>query len=64
MRATPCAANGATPVELLQVVRGDSKQVERIVASFKAFGPVPVYLYYRLLKGIGELLRVTMDDGP
>jgi Transposase DDE domain len=49
---------------LALLVHGPRKQVERIASAFKAFGPVPEYLYYRLLEGIGTLLRVTMDGGP
>jgi hypothetical protein len=49
---------------LALLVHGPRKQVERIAATFKAFGPVPEYMYYRLLEGIGELLRATMDGGP
>lgn len=46
------------------LVHGPRKQVERIASSFKAFGSVPEYLYYRLLEGIGRVLRVGMDGGP
>ena len=49
---------------LAQLVHGPREQTERIAATFKAFGPVPTYLYYRLLEGIGQLLRRTMDGGP
>jgi len=49
---------------LALLVHGPHKQVERIAASFKAFGPVPEYIYYRLLEGIGRLLRDTMEGGP
>jgi hypothetical protein len=49
---------------LATLVHGPRKQVEHVAASFKAFGPVPIYLYYRLLEGIGRLLRVVMDGGP
>jgi len=49
---------------LALLVHGPRAQVERIASSFKAFGPVPEYMYYRLLEGIGELLRATMDSGP
>ena len=49
---------------LAQLVHGPRAQVERVAASFKAFGPVPTYLYYRLLEGIGRVLRLTMDSGP
>ncbi|MFE8605490.1 transposase [Archangium violaceum] len=49
---------------LALLVHGPRKQVERVASSFKAFGPVPEYMFYRLLEGIGELLRVTMDGGP
>ena len=49
---------------LAQLVHGPREQTERIAATFKAFGPVPTYLYYRLLEGIGRLLRRTMDGGP
>ncbi|MFY0572806.1 transposase [Archangium lansingense] len=49
---------------LALLVHGPRKQVERIALSFKAFGPVPEYLYYRLLEGLGRLLRDTMDGGP
>ncbi|MFL5348519.1 MAG: transposase [Hyalangium sp.] len=49
---------------LATLVHGPRKQVEYLAASFKAFGPVPTYLYYRLLEGIGRLLRVPMDGGP
>lgn len=46
------------------LVHGPRKQVEYLASSFKAFGPVPTYLYYRLLEGIGRLLRKAMDGGP
>jgi hypothetical protein len=49
---------------LALLVHGPRRQVERIASSFKAFGPVPEYMYYRLLEGIGRLLRDTMDGGP
>jgi hypothetical protein len=49
---------------LATLVHGRRKQVEHVAASFKAFGPVPTYLYYRLLESIGRLLRRTMDSGP
>ncbi|OJH34163.1 transposase [Cystobacter ferrugineus] len=49
---------------LALLVHGPRKQVERIASSFKAFGPVPEYLYYRLLEGLGRLLRDSMDGGP
>ncbi len=49
---------------LALLVHGPRKQVERIASTFKAFGPVPEYMYYRLLEGIGGLLRDTMDGGP
>jgi hypothetical protein len=49
---------------LATLVHGPRKQVEYLASSFKAFGPVPTYLYYRLLEGIGRLLRETMDSGP
>jgi hypothetical protein len=49
---------------LALLVHGPRKQVVRIASSFKAFGPVPEYMYYRLLEGIGKLLRDTMDGGP
>ena len=49
---------------LALLVHGPRKQVERIAPSFKAFEPVPVHLYYRLLEGIGALLRANMDGGP
>lgn len=49
---------------LATLVHGPRKQVEHVAASFKAFGPVPTYLYYRLLEGIGRVLRPTMDSGP
>ncbi|QRN97416.1 transposase [Archangium violaceum] len=49
---------------LALLVHGPRAQVERIASTFKAFGPVPEYMYYRLLEGIGELLRATMDGGP
>jgi hypothetical protein len=45
------------------LVHGPRKQVEYLAASFKDFGPVPTYLYYRLLEGIGRLLRNSMDSG-
>ncbi|WP_375742697.1 transposase [Corallococcus interemptor] len=49
---------------LALLVHGPRMQVERLAATFKAFGPVPMYLYYRLLEGIGRVLRRTMDGGP
>ncbi|ATB36271.1 hypothetical protein CYFUS_001685 [Cystobacter fuscus] len=49
---------------LALLVHGPRKQVERVASSFKAFGPVPEYMFYRLLEGIGRLLRATMDGGP
>jgi hypothetical protein len=49
---------------LALLVHGPRKQVEAVAASFKAFGPVPTYLYYRLLEGIGRLIRISMDGGP
>jgi hypothetical protein len=49
---------------LATLVHGPRKQMERIASSFKAFGSVPEYLYYRLLEGIGRVLRVGMDGGP
>lgn len=49
---------------LALLVHGPRKQVERVAATFKAFGPVPTYLYYRLLEGIGRVLRSSMDSGP
>jgi hypothetical protein len=49
---------------LALLVHGPRKHVERVAATFKAFGPVPTYLYYRLLEGIGRMLRRTMDGGP
>jgi hypothetical protein len=49
---------------LALLVHGPRKQVERVAATFKAFGPVPTYLYYRLLQGIGRLLKAGMDCGP
>lgn len=49
---------------LALLVHGPRQQVERVAATFKAFGPVPQYLYYRLLEGIGRVLRRTMDGGP
>lgn len=49
---------------LATLVHGPRKQVEYLAASFKAFGPVPTYLYYRLLEGIGRVLRAEMDLGP
>ncbi|OJH33993.1 transposase [Cystobacter ferrugineus] len=49
---------------LALLVHGPRKQVERVAANFKAFGPVPEYAYYRLLEGIGRLLRITMDGAP
>lgn len=49
---------------LALLVHGPRKQVERIASGFKAFGPVPTYLYYRLLEGLGRLLRNAMDSGP
>jgi ATP-dependent protease ClpP protease subunit len=35
------------------LVHGPRKQVERIASTFKAFGPVPEYMYYRLLEASG-----------
>ncbi|NNC08467.1 transposase [Corallococcus exiguus] len=49
---------------LALLVHGPRVQVERLAATFKAFGPVPKYLYYRLLEGIGRVLRPSMDSGP
>nr|WP_306465548.1 transposase [Corallococcus exiguus] len=49
---------------LALLVHGPRMQVERLAATFKAFGPVPMYLYYRLLEGIGRVLRRAMDSGP
>lgn len=49
---------------LASLVHGPREQTERIAATFKAFGPVPTYLYYRLLEGIGRVLRRAMDSGP
>ncbi len=49
---------------LALLVHGPRKQVERVAATFKAFGSVPVYAFYRLLEGIGRVLRRTMDGGP
>ncbi len=49
---------------LALLVHGPRKQVEQVASTFKAFGPVPVYLYYRLLEGIGRVLRRSMDGGP
>ncbi len=49
---------------LALLVHGPRKQVERIAATFKAFGPVPEYLYYRLLEELGKHLRPAMDGGP
>ncbi|HYO68756.1 MAG TPA: hypothetical protein VEU33_22015 [Archangium sp.] len=49
---------------LALLVHGPRKQVERIASSFQAFGPVPEYMYYRLLEGIEALLSATMDGGP
>ncbi|NOJ82336.1 transposase [Myxococcus xanthus] len=49
---------------LAQLVHGPRAQVERVAATFRAFGPIPTYLYYRLLEGIGRHLLRTMDGGP
>ncbi|RKH69066.1 hypothetical protein D7X96_15920 [Corallococcus interemptor] len=49
---------------LALLVHGPRAQVERLAATFKAFGPLPRYLYYRLLEGIGRVLRPSMDGGP
>ena len=38
--------------------------VEKIAAKFKAFGPVPVFLHYRLLEGIAGLLTSVFVRGP
>lgn len=49
---------------LALLVHGPRRQVERVASTFKSFGPVPEYLFYRLLEGIGRLLRRSMDEGP
>jgi hypothetical protein len=39
-------------------------EAERIAAKFKAFGPVPLFLHYRLLAGIAGLLKSVFTNGP
>lgn len=41
---------------LASLVHGSREEIEAIAVSFKAFGPVPIYLYYRLLEGVGKLI--------
>ena len=48
---------------LATLVHGDRDRVEAIASEFKAFGPVPVYMFYRLLEGIGRLLRGVGGGG-
>lgn len=38
--------------------------VQKIAATFKAFGPVPTFLHYRLLEGIAGLLTAVFVRGP
>ena len=49
---------------LAVLVHGSRDQVENIARSFRAFGPVPVYMFYRLLEGIGRLIGPTFRGGP
>jgi hypothetical protein len=49
---------------LAVLVHGSREDIERIVATFKAFGPIPPYLYYRLLEGVGRLLWRVTGGGP
>jgi len=39
-------------------------EVSKIAASFKAFGPVPIFLHYRLLAGIAGVLKSVFVRGP
>ncbi len=46
------------------LVHGNREQIEEIARNVKAFGPVPVYLFYRLLEGVPKLLGWAMPGGP
>ncbi len=46
------------------LVHGSRFQIDRLAEGFKAFGRVPVYLYYRILEGIPSLLAGVLRRGP
>jgi hypothetical protein len=48
---------------LALLVHRQRKQVERVAASFKAFGPVPEYMYYRLLRASGSSSGTPWMEG-
>jgi hypothetical protein len=46
------------------LVHGSRFQIDKLARTFKAFGDVPIYLYYRILEGIPRLLRGVLRSGP
>jgi hypothetical protein len=46
------------------LVHTKRRVIDKVARSFQAFGPVPVYLFYRLLEGIAAVIRSALRSGP